>query len=717
MMGLVHAATVDIVAASADPQRDMRDERARASFQSDNLAAFMNGGKVGGLLSVHTWSSLTGDGIPHPSKHLLAHPSQAQLEKRKELIRRMQSERWGDKSQMAFRSREEEHIAGLEGAIGIFRLMKGENLSIKDAAEMRTLLFQPGGFELHIGMFIPSILSQGTEAQQAKWLPLCMNLQLIGTYAQTELGHGTFLRGLETVAVYDEASERFIIHSPTLTATKWWPGGLGKTCTHAILMARLITKGEDYGPHAFVVQLRDMETHMPLEGIEVGDIGPKMGYNGVDNGFLRFDHVSVPREAMLMKYSQVGRDGTYVPPPKQNSKASYATMVYVRATIVRDAGDFLGRAATIATRYTSIRRQSSPDPVTKRELQILDYQNVYETLLPIVAKSYALKFMGKNMMAMYDGFVTARDQGDFSSLPELHALSSGLKAFCTDVASLGIEACRRTCGGQGYSVLSGLPTIYTSYVQNVTWEGDNNVMYLQMARYLVKQVLSGGQGAEALGPSMRSTSQRPEDWTNPKAIVRALSFVEMYLAKGAVAKLSSLAGPGNTEVLFEGAAWNQSTMELVQLAKCRCRLVVFDAFAQEVGKAAASPDVDVSSREVLQEVCTLFGLLCLEESGADLLESEHVTPKQYRDIKAAFKAACKQLRDNAVSLVDAFGYEDYLLNSAIGRADGNIYEDLLRRAKASPFNRTQTGPGWDSGPLKDLLAGGPGVGERPVSKL
>ena len=46
-MGLVHAATVDIVAASADPQRDMREERARASFHSENLAAFMNSGKVG----------------------------------------------------------------------------------------------------------------------------------------------------------------------------------------------------------------------------------------------------------------------------------------------------------------------------------------------------------------------------------------------------------------------------------------------------------------------------------------------------------------------------------------------------------------------------------------------------------------------------------------------------------------------------------------------
>ena len=73
-------------------------------------------------------------------------------------------------------------------------------------------------------------------------------------------------------------------------------------------------------------------------------------FNGVDNGFLRFTYVRVPHDAMLMRFAKVSEDGQYTPPPPDNQKASYATMVYVRATIVRDAGDFLGRAATIATR-------------------------------------------------------------------------------------------------------------------------------------------------------------------------------------------------------------------------------------------------------------------------------------------------------------------------------------------------------------------------------
>ena len=162
-----------------------------------------------------------------------------------------------------------------------------------------------------VQMFIPTILGQGTEEQKAELLPKCNTLEIIGTYAQTELGHGTFVRGLETTATYVPASESFIVHSPTLTATKWWPGGLGKTATHAVVMARLFIGSRDLGPHAFVMQLRQLDTHLCLPGIEVGDIGPKFGYNGVDNGFLRFDHVVIPRTALLAKYAKVWHDLWY----------------------------------------------------------------------------------------------------------------------------------------------------------------------------------------------------------------------------------------------------------------------------------------------------------------------------------------------------------------------------------------------------------------------
>ena len=94
-------------------------------------------------------------------------------------------------------------------------------------------------------------------------------------------------------------------------------------------------------------------------------------------------------------------------------------------------------------------------------------------------------------MARYGEFDAARASGDFSALPELHASLAGMKALSTWITSDGAEAARRCCGGHGYSQLSGLPSVFASYVQNVTWEGDNNVMCLQTARFLLKSIYSG----------------------------------------------------------------------------------------------------------------------------------------------------------------------------------------------------------------------------------
>ena len=60
---------------------------------------------------------------------------------------------------------------------------------------------------------------------------------------------------------------------------------------------------QDYGLHAFVMQIRDLRTHLPVQGVTVGDIGPKFGYNGVDNGFLIFDHAQIRASQFLQALS------------------------------------------------------------------------------------------------------------------------------------------------------------------------------------------------------------------------------------------------------------------------------------------------------------------------------------------------------------------------------------------------------------------------------
>ncbi|MEE6501847.1 hypothetical protein FKM82_004335, partial [Ascaphus truei] len=73
-------------------------------------------------------------------------------------------------------------------------------------------------------VFVKCVSTLGSDKQISTWLPLATNYNILGTYAQTELGHGTYLRGLETTATFDISTQEFVINTPKLTATKWWPG-------------------------------------------------------------------------------------------------------------------------------------------------------------------------------------------------------------------------------------------------------------------------------------------------------------------------------------------------------------------------------------------------------------------------------------------------------------------------------------------------------------
>ena len=88
-------------------------------------------------------------------------------------------------------------------------------------------------------------------------------------------------------------------------------------------------------------------------------------------------------------------------------------------------------------------------------------------------------------------------------------------------------------------MLSGLPTLFSSYVQNVTWEGDNHVMFLQTARHLLKALAageaghgkgaSGGGSAAYLGDARREAAARcgvasEADWRDPRHQLAALRW-------------------------------------------------------------------------------------------------------------------------------------------------------------------------------------------------
>ncbi|XP_053999153.1 probable peroxisomal acyl-coenzyme A oxidase 1 [Hylaeus anthracinus] len=535
---------------------------------------------------------------------------------------------------------------------------------------------------VHYAMFLPSVIGQGTTQQQEYWVTRAWNANLVGTYAQTELGHGTFIRGLETTATYDPNTKEFILNSPTLTSYKWWPGGLGHTANYAVIVAQLYTQGECKGIHPFIVQLRDEDTHEPLPGIKIGEIGTKLGMNGTNNGFLGFENVRIPRENMLMRNSQVLEDGTYV--KALSDKLNYGTMMFVRVVLVFDIASYLAKAVTIATRYSAIRRQCQINP-DEPEVQIINYVTQQYKIFPHIAACIAFRLAASWIWNMYNTVVAELDHGDLDKLPELHALSCCLKAVASSDAATGVEQVRLACGGHGYMDSSNLPATYGLVTAVCTYEGENTVLLLQTARYLVKswkQAREGHNLPETIQYlAVFSKGIKKQSWKiNLDRIIKA----HQEVAAGKIGLATENMDRRIRNGVSPEDAWNQTSIELSRGAEAHCRAFIVMRFAESVKNFVS---VSKELRIVLQYLCELYAVYWVLQRLGDFLQFSSLTNEDVPSVQARLEELLALIRPNAVGIVDGFDIRDEILNSALGAYDGNVYERLFAEAMKSPLNQ------------------------------
>ena len=264
----------------------------------------------------------------------------------------------------------------------------------------------------------------------------------MGPTRKTELGHGSNVAGIETTATFDQATDSFILNSPTVSSTKYWIGATGVWATHSIVVAKLIINNISYGNHLFLTQLRDLSTQALLPGVEIHELGPKafQGMLGTDNGALRFHSVRVPRSQMLARNAQVDVDGTYHAPT--NTKHSYGSMVTVRALMAEITGWDLLRAVAVAYHYTTFRKQfwANDTKTPGSERPVFSYASVRHRLLPLLAQGTALVLVGQSIKNAYDDYTASNlATGDTSQLAELHLQTVGAKVYATELTGRGIE--------------------------------------------------------------------------------------------------------------------------------------------------------------------------------------------------------------------------------------------------------------------------------------
>ena len=513
-------------------------------------------------------------------------------------------------------------------------------------------------FGVHYGLFLGAIQGGCNDEQLSYWVQKgAFSLQgVVGCFGMTELGHGSNVAGIETLATFDKDNQQFIIHTPNLQATKWWIGGAAHSTTHCAVYARLRVNNKDHGVKVFIVPLRDPTTYKLLPGINIGDIGKKMGRDGIDNGYIQFTNVRIPRSYMLMKHCQVSKNGKVTEPALE--QLSYGALIQGRVTMVVDASNIAKKALIIAIRYACVRRQFG-DP----ELKLLDYQIHQHRLIPLMAQTLAMQFAATQVYKMFESIseklpgVDVKDKQALNlllaELKETHSTSAGLKAFCTWNTLNIIDQCRQACGGHGYSSYNGLPAMYNDFAVQCSWEGDNTILTLQLGRYLVQQQLLKQKG-KVLPSGVGYLNRLPEilqDKHEGKLTLASLSSAWNAVSAHAVNRATQLYSKHIQAGKSVEDAFESTSFERFHCAKIHCTGYLYQRFYDAIQDIQ-----DNAVKGVMSKFCLLYGVSSVKELGSEFLSAGYFKPQHLEEASLMISSLCAELRNEAIKVTDAFGF-------------------------------------------------------------
>jgi len=536
-------------------------------------------------------------------------------------------------------------------------------------------------FGVQFGLFGGAIANLGTEPHHRRFLPKVASLSLPGCFAMTETGHGSNVRGVETVARYDPQGHEFVVHTPSEAARKDFIGNAAAHGRLAVVFAQLEVAGTGHGVHGLLVPIRDARGK-PRPGVRIEDCGQKLGLNGMDNGRLRFDHVRVPRDALLNRFGDVGEDGTYTSPigdPAERFFTMIGTLVQGRVSVAAAAVSASKSALAIAVRYGQRRRQFGPPG--KEEGLLLDYPLHQRRLMPALATTYAMHFAVRHLVEEF-GRTQARERSSARSRRQLEGLAAGLKAVATWQCTETVQACREACGGQGYLAENRLGPLKSDTDVFTTFEGDNTVLLLlvargllgdyrlhfedmdwaQSVRYLARRALArvsegtpAGVVLEALRGAIPGLTD-PEELRHREFHRAALRFRAEHLLAGLAGRLK-----GSIEAGVDSyAAFLECQDHALAAARAHVEWVVLEQFARAVGRTRAG-----ELRRALSTLCDLHALSRIERDRRWFQEHGFLSAPRSKVVVRLVGELCGEVHPMAGDLVDAFGIPDALLAAPI----------------------------------------------------
>ncbi|XP_010279215.1 PREDICTED: acyl-coenzyme A oxidase 3, peroxisomal-like [Nelumbo nucifera] len=509
---------------------------------------------------------------------------------------------------------------------------------------------------VHFFLWGGAIQFFGTKRHHDKWLKDTESYVIKGCFAMTELGHGSNVRGIETITTYDTSTGEFVINTPCESAQKYWIGGAANHATYTIVFSQLHINGKSEGVHAFITQIRDANGNI-CPNIRIADCGHKIGLNGVDNGRIWFDNVRIPRENLLNSVADVSQDGQYlsaIKDPDQRFAAFLSPLTSGRVTIALSSIYSTKISLAIAIRYSLTRRAFSVSP-NGPEILLLDYPSHQRRLLPLLAKTYAMSFAANYLKAVYVKRTPAANK-------TIHILSSAYKATFTWHDMKTLQECREACGGQGLKTENRIGQLKSENDVKSTFEGDNNVLMQQVSKALLSEYIAAkkkkkpfkGLGLEHMNDSCPVIPAQLSS-----SVLRSSKFqVDIFCLRerDLLNRLASQVA----ERQAQGESREYAFLMSYQLAEDLARAFSERAILQNFLESEASLSVG-SLKNVLGLLRSMYAMVSLEED-ASFLRYGYMSTENDAAVRKEVMKLCSELRSHALSLVSSFGIPDAFLS-------------------------------------------------------
>ncbi|MFH8336369.1 acyl-CoA dehydrogenase [Streptomyces sp. AM6-12] len=539
---------------------------------------------------------------------------------------------------------------------------------------------------VQFGLFGGAILHLGTDHHHKTYLPRLVTGELMGCFAMTEVGHGSNVQALGTIARYDPENRDFVLTTPDEQARKDYIGNAARHAELAVVFAQLEVDGRCEGVHAFVVPLRSGGRVLP--GVSIEDDGRKMGLNGVDNGRIRFDGVRVPREALLDRFARVTPEGVYesaIENPDRRFFTMLGTLVQGRVSVAGAGVGVAKVALAVAIKYADRRRQFKASPGTAEQV-LLDYGLHQRRLLPLLARTYALHFAQDVVRAQLHEVFSGVDD-DPQARRRLESRAAGIKALATSHATRVVQECREACGGAGYLAVNRFAALKRDSDVFTTFEGDNHVLLQLVAKGLLTDHASEFEDLDQLGmvryvtglavetvierTSAHKLLERVHDllpggdaWDREAGLLDSeyqlamVRFREEHMLAGLARRIKRRIDRQDEP----GAVFSHVQDHVIALARAHVERLVTEAF---VDKVRALPEG--AEKDALGLLRDLFALSTIEADRAWFMEHGRLTVQRSKAISREVNDLCRKVRPLAVGLVDAWG-----IPAAVLRAPGLV---------------------------------------------